>query len=77
MRRMLIIAILTAVNLLFRIRQIENMRQLLFNGSNTAGIFAGDDIGDDFRQLHPLFLHDLPVLYDIDGDLVINIAQHV
>lgn len=36
----------TAVGLIGLVRQKEDMGQLLFRGSDTAGIFAAQDIGD-------------------------------
>ena len=51
------------------------MRQFLFNGGDTAGIFAVDHIGDLFRQLQSLFLDDPVVFYDVDRDIVVDVAK--
>ena len=53
------------------------MRQLLLNGGDAARVFAVDHIGDLFRKLQGFFLGDLVVTDDIDGNVVVNVAQYI
>ena len=70
-----LLAVHAAVSLGRLICQIEDVRQLLFNGGDAARILAADHVGDLFRQLQRFFLGDLVVTDDIDGDVVVNVAQ--
>ena len=53
------------------------MRQLLLNGGDAARILAADHVGDLFRKLQGFLLGDLVVTDDIDGDVVVNVAQYI
>ena len=70
-------AVHAAVSLSLLICKIEDVRQLLLNGGNAARILAADHVGDLFRQLQRFFLGDLVVTDDIDGDVVVNVAQYI
>ena len=70
-------AVLAAVNFFFFICQEEYMIQPLLDGSDAAGVFAFDHIGDLFWKLQLFFVNDLFVLDDIDGDIVVNKAKDI
>lgn len=73
----LFLAVHAAVGLGLRIRKIEDMRQLLLDGGDAAGIFAVDDVCDFLWHFHPFFLYDMAVLDDIDRDVVIDVSQDI
>ena len=53
----------------------KDLVEPLLYGSDAAGILAADDISDLLRKLQMLFLDNLPVLYDVNRDVVIDEAQ--
>ena len=57
--------------------QCEDLRQLLLNGGDAAGILAADDVGDALGQLELALFDALAVLDDVDGDAGIDIADDV
>lgn len=70
-------AVFAAVDFLFLISQYEDMGEFLFDGSDAAGVFAFDYVVD-FPGEHQFFLIDnLPVLDDVDGDIVIDKSQNI
>ena len=73
----LLITISAAIYLMILIIEIENMRQLLLDGGDAAGIFAVDDVCDFLWHFHPFFLYDMAVLDDIDRDVVIDVSQDI
>lgn len=75
--RILFLTVFAAVYFLGGIGQIEDMRQFLLYGRDAAGIVAVDHILDLLWQYQIFFVHDFPVLDDIDGDVVVNISQHI
>ena len=72
-----LLAVLAAVYLALCVRQAEDMGQFLLDGGDAPGIVASDDILDLPGQRQLLLFHDLPVLDDIDGDIVVDKGQHV
>ena len=66
-----------AVDLVFFIRKEEYMIDLLLNGCNAAGILAVNNIDELARKRQLFLFYDAPVLDDINGDIVINIADDV
>ena len=54
--------------------QCEDLRQLLLNGGDAAGILAADHIGDFFRKSKRFLGYDLAVTNDIYGDVVVDEA---
>ncbi len=71
----LLFTIFTAIDLIFLISQKENMFQSLFNGGDTPGIFAADDIYNLFRKFQLLLFYNLSIFYNIHGDIVVNKTQ--
>ena len=69
--------VLAAIDLFFLVCQEEDLIQSLLDGCDTAGILAADHVGDLFRKLQGFFLGDLVVTDDIDGDVVVNVAQNI
>ena len=57
--------------------QCEDLRQLLLNGGDAAGILAADDVGDALGQLELALFGALAVLDDVDGDAGVDVADHV
>ena len=62
---------------MFPICQAENMRQLLLDRRDTAGIFTADDASDRFRQMGMNLLHSFPAPNDIDGDMRVDVTKHI
>lgn len=73
----LFFAVFAAVDLFLRVGQNEDVIQFLLDGSDAAGVAASGHILDFLWQGQPFFLYDAVVLYDIDGDVVIDEAQSV
>ena len=71
------LAVFAPVDLLSGIGQHKDVIQLLLDGSDAAGVAASGHILDFLWQGQPFFLYDAVVLYDIDGDVVIDEAQSV
>ena len=57
--------------------QCEDLRQLLLNGGDAAGILAADDVGDALGQLELALFDALAVLDDVDGDAGVDIADDI
>ena len=57
--------------------QCEDLRQLLLNGGDAAGVLAADDVGDALGQLELALFDALAVLDDVDGDAGVDIADDV
>ena len=57
--------------------QCEDLRQLLLNGGDAAGILAADDVGDALGQLELALFGEFAVLNDVDGDVGVDIADDV
>ena len=57
--------------------QCEDLRQLLLNGGDAAGILAADDVGDALGQLELALFDALAVLDDVDGDAGVDVTDHV
>lgn len=53
------------------------MLKLLLDRGDASWILALDDIGDLRWEGETLFSDDFPVLDDVDGDVVVDKAQHV
>ena len=70
----LLITISAAIYLMILIIEIENMRQLLLDGGDAAGILALDHIGDLLRQFQPSLFHDPVVLNNVHRDVVVDVA---
>lgn len=70
-------AVETAVDLLLRVCEVEDVIQLLLDGGDAARIFAFDDIDQSLGQLDPFLFDDFSILYDVDRDLVVDVAEHV
>ena len=73
---MLHIAVSAAVNLLFPIRQLKNMRNFLLRGSDTSGVFTFNHIGQSLRQFQMLLFLQLSVFNPVNGDIAVYVAQH-
>ena len=69
--------IFAAVNLFLFIGEDKNMGQLLLDGSDATRVLAFDNITDFLWEGKFLFVHDFPVFYDIDGDIVVDKCQNV
>ena len=76
-KHIFLFTVFAAVNFLFLVRQNKYMIQTLLNGSDAAGIFAFDDVRDLFWQSEDFFLHDLFILDDVDGDVVIDKTKDI
>ena len=73
----LFLAVQASVHLFLLVGQEEYMGQFLFDGGDTAGIFAFDDVGQLLGK-HQLFLiRDPAAADDVDGDAGIHEAQYV
>ena len=70
-------AVEAAVSALFAVGQGEDLRQLLLNGGDAAGILAADDVGDALGQLELALFDALAVLDDVDGDAGVDLADDV
>lgn len=57
--------------------QCEDLRQLLLNGGDAAGILAADDVGDALGQLELALFGALAVLDDVDDDAGVDIADDI
>ena len=53
------------------------MRQFLFDGSDTAGIFTFDDVMDFPGKYQFLFVYDFAVFDDIDGNVMVDKGQDI
>ena len=53
------------------------MGQSLLDGSDASGVAAFDDVFDLFGKYQFLFLHNLAVFDDIDGDVVVDECQYI
>ena len=62
---------------MFPVGQPENMRKLLLNGCDTARVFTADDTRNRLWEVGMNFLHPLSAADNIDGNVRINITQHV
>ena len=62
---------------MFPVGQPENMRKLLLNGCDTARVFTADDTRNRLWEVWMNFLHPLSAADNIDGNVRINITQHV
>lgn len=71
------VAVGAAVGVLLRVAQQEDGVQLGLRHGDAPGVLAVDDIYQLFGQLHMLFRHPHAVADDIDGDVGVNVAQHV
>ena len=70
-------AVFAAVDLLFFIGKDENVGKTLLDRGDAAGILALDDVPDLSGEHQFLFVHDLAVLDDIDGDVVVEKGEDV
>ena len=70
-------AVFAAIDLFFGIRQDENLIELLFYGSDTAGILAFDDVYDLFWWFQLSFFDDLFIFDDVDRDVMIDESYNV
>ena len=73
----LFFAVAAAVHFIFFIGEEEYMIDLLLDGSDAARIFAVNDIDELARKRQLFLFHDDSVLNDIDGDIVIDIADDI
>ena len=71
------LAVQAAVGARFLIGQREDLRQLLLNGGDAAGVLAADDVGDALGQLELALFGALAVLDDVDGDAGVDIADDI
>ena len=71
------LAVFAAIDFFFGIRQDEDLVEFLLYRSDTAGIFAFDDVYDLFRRLQFSLLNDLFVLDNVDRDVVIDESDNV
>ena len=69
--------IFAAVNLFLFIGEDKNVGQLLLDGSDATRVLAFDNIADFLWEGKFFFVHDFPVFYDIDGDIVVDECQNV
>ena len=53
------------------------MGQSLLDGSDASGVAAFDDVFDLFGKYQFLLLYDLTVFDDVDGDVVVDIAEDI
>ena len=71
------LAVQAAVGARALFSQCEDLRQLLLNGGDAAGILAADDVGDALGQLELALFDALAVLDDVDGDAGVDIADDI
>ena len=74
---MLFLAVSTTVYSFFLIGQEEDMGQLLFDGGDASGVFAFDHIDQLLGKLQGFLFYDFFVLYDVDRDVAVDIAQYI
>ena len=53
------------------------MGQSLLDGSDASGVAAFDDVFDLFGKYQFLLLYNLTVFDDVDGDVVVDIAEDI
>ena len=53
------------------------MGQLLFDGGDASGVFAFDHIGQLLGKLQGFLFYDFFVLYDVDRDVAVDLAQYI
>ena len=53
------------------------MGQSLLDGSDASGVAAFDDIFDLFGKYQFFLLYDLTVFDDVDGDVVVDVAENI
>lgn len=73
----LLLAVHTAVDPVFLIRQLKAVRELLFDRSDAARIFALDDIRHHVGKPERALFYDLVIFDHIDGDIFIEDAEDV
>lgn len=73
----LFLAVFAAVGSGFWISQQENLIQLLFNGSDAAGILAAHNIFHLFGEMKLPFFYNCFPFDDIHRDVVIDKTQHI
>jgi hypothetical protein len=61
----------------FRVDQPENMGDIAFGRSDTARIFAFQDIFHPVRQFQLVFFDDFLVSDDVDGNIGVNETQQI
>ncbi|CAN4002664.1 preprotein translocase subunit SecG, partial [Dysosmobacter welbionis] len=71
------LAVGAAIGVSGGIAQQEYGVQLRLRHSDAAGVFAVDDIHQLFRKLQMLLFHPHAVADDVDGDVGVDIAQHI
>ena len=69
--------VFTAVGSVFFIRQYKDLLQLLFNGSDAAGVFAADDVPNLLGEGQGLLLNDFSALDDIYRNIPVDKAQDI
>ena len=70
-------AVFAAVDFFFFVCQYEDVGEFLFDGSDTAGVLAFNDIVDFPGEYQFLFIYDFAVLDHIDGDVMVDEGQDV
>ena len=75
--RILLLAVTAAVNPVFRVGQVKNMYDTLFDGCNAARVFAFDHVPQGLRKAQLLLADDMAVLYLYNGDIGIDVSQRV
>ena len=53
------------------------MGQSLLDGSDASGVAAFDDVFDLFGKYQFFLLYDLTIFDDVDGDVVVDIAEDI
>ncbi len=75
--RVFLVAVSAAVYLVGFVGEIENLGQLLLDGGDAAWVVAFDDSCDLLGQFQGSLFNDLAILDYVDGDVVINVSQHI
>ena len=75
--RVLLFAVLAAVDLVLLVREHEDLVEALLDRGDAARVLAGDDVDDLLRELKAPLFDDLAVLDHVDRDIVVDEAEHV
>ena len=70
------VAVGAAVNAFLRVREVEDVVDLLLGGRDAAGIFAPYHVGKRERQLDILLLKQLAVADDVHGDIRTDVGEN-
>ena len=73
----LFFTVFAAIDFFLWVGEDEYMIQPLFNGCDTSRILAADDVGNLLWKMQAFLGYNLRIFDEIDGDVVVNKAQHI